>query len=222
MSTLIRRYRALLSSEVDDYFQDSDLVDHINDAKRSLVSTAIKLELDQPKRLGRSIRALNLLRVETTYNSLVFTPKNNFFQADLNVNGINPDNLLFIGAADSNRGLYMTELLANRRHEVNVGEIQPTEVQGYWYYFTDTTTDPDEKRIRIYAPAEDDTLVITVMHVKEPVVVTDTDEDLIDLPDRLIKAVCLKAAIDGANMEERTNTQNYLSMYQNELEVNLW
>lgn len=221
-STLLRRYRALLASVSDDYFDDPDCIDHINDAKKTIVSTAIKLEMDQPKKFGRSIRALNSLRVEQTYNTLSFTAVNGYHQADIDASNIEEDNLLYISAKTDTHQIICTEILENRRYEMNLGLIQPLSRQAYWRFFTDVTPDPDEEKIRLFFASNDASTEVSISYIKSPQPIDDTSEDLIDLPDRLIKAVMYRAVLDGANAEIRENAGNFLELYNSELETHLW
>lgn len=219
--TLIKRLRGILSSEVDDYFNEDDLLDYINEGYKSVISSAIKLETEQPEIGARSIRALDRLRYSETISLNPTDDYRTFKTADVDLDGLVDDVIfekeLYIGASVDDCGLGMSEISSTRKHKMDFGQLAPTAQQAYYEFVRD-----DEKStLRTYF-VDDSEVVLTIDFIAKPKLIESDDTELPELPDRLINAVVIKGALFGSTQEIRENRSDFDNLLQKEKAEHLW
>lgn len=218
--TLITRLKGILSSRKDDYFDDDDLLDYLNEAYKSVVSTAIKLELEQPEIGGRSIRALDRLRVHIDKSDITLEPFRNFykgeFDLDAEIQSGSFEKEFYVGATVDGCSLAMSEVVAARKHKMDFGHLRPTEQRGYYEFSGDTGS------VAVVYFTFQTSPIVHVDVIKKPGAIMTGGTVLPDLPDRLIHAVVLRAAIFGSVQEIRQNREDFMELYKNEITEHLW
>lgn len=73
--TLVEQVRSIVSAEVDDFFEDSSIVNHLNSGYNDVVSIALSRERTQTN----SLRALDSLRTEINITVTSKNPYGGFF-----------------------------------------------------------------------------------------------------------------------------------------------
>lgn len=220
---LITRLRGILASRTDDYFENDDLLDYLNEGYKAVVSTGVKLESDQPEIGGRSIRALDQLRVSVDISDVTLTKFRTFYTGNVDVNGATDMPVgklfmkeLYIGATQQDCRIPMSEITMSRKHKLDFGHLRPTQQQSY-YEFVGIA----DVIFKIYVPDRTAPTVHVTMFI-QPDALIITSETLPDLPDRLIHAVVLKAATFAGVQEIRENRDDYNNLFQTEITEHLW
>lgn len=211
---LVERLKGILSSKQDDYFDPSDLLDYLNEGYKSVVSTAIKTELQQPQTGGRSIRALDSLRHN---QPVTITPDDTYREfpiATIDLDGLVQNVLfekeLYIGVSC----VALSEIRAAQKHKWDFGQLKPTQQQGYYEFTTGN--------ILTFYFYDNKEYNGVISFIAKPTLMTSTSESLPELPDRLIHAVVTRAALMAGTQEIRENRGDYQSIYQGELTEHLW
>lgn len=215
---ILKRLRGQLSSEDDDYFQDTELLDYINEGYKSVASHAIKLEMGRPKKQGRSIRALDPLRTNDIVNNLSFDKERSYYVSKVNLSEELKGDFLdiqYVGADVSGNLIVMAEILRNLKYERAWGLLHPTERQGYYEY-------TGENEITVMMASKSSTTKLFFDYIKNVTAINDQTEELPELPSRLINAVIFKACILAGISELRENTESIASLYQSEIQTHLW
>lgn len=211
---LVQRLRGILSSKKDDYFDDIDLLDYLNEGYKSVVSTAIKQEMERSGPGGRSIRALDFLRQDTSFEVTVTTPYRDFYTGNLALNSIRPNadflTELYIGIP----GTTLTEIRSGNKSKLDFGQLKPTQQQGYFEFVR-------QDRMAFYLKDSGE-YVGQITFIRKPDLITESDTTIPDLPDRLIHAVVTRAALMAGTQEIRENRGDYQTLYQSEMAEHLW
>lgn len=217
--TLIARLRGILSSKTDDFFDDVDLLDYINEGYKAVYSRGISLEINQPKKGGRSIRALDKLRATTEKTGLSFSSFRTYKQVVIDISGDNIEQIAYVGALAGLEPILCTEIISSRKSELDWGLLFPTPQQGYYEFIQDS----DTSSIRfLFGQAAGSATKITIDYFKQITLLTDSAETLTQLPDRLIHAVVLKAAVFSGVQETRENAKSFKDLYDEEIRDHLW
>ena len=217
--TLITRLKGILSSRKDDYFEDDDLLDYLNEAYKSVVSTAIKLELEQPELSGRSIRALDKLRVALEVTGVEVAQFREYYTGIVDIDDELPGGAIFlkelyVGGMQDDCSFAMSEIVMARKHKMDFGHLRPTQQRSYYEFINGSN-------MKIYVPGPSSAEVhIDLIRKPEALVIGSTS--LPDLPERLIHGVVLRAAMMAATQEIRQNREDFGQLYQTELSEHLW
>jgi hypothetical protein len=231
-NNIVTQVRAALSSLTDDYFKDEHILDWANQAYTSVVSSAIKLELDQPLQGARSVRALDALRKKHTFSELEYEQFRSFFRVDVDIkqeieSQFKPMIELYLGGQRDGCGpVIVSEIVSSRKHRMDWGVMFPTPQQVFYERVTEETDDEGTpvmtKNIIFYVDQDDESLVINMDYIRQPRMLTEESESLPDLPDRLINAVVVKTALQAGVSERREGAENYQTLYDREIRENLW
>lgn len=217
---LVERVKGILSSKKDDYFDPLELLDYVNEGYKSVISSAIKLEMEQPEIGARSIRALDRLRHTEDVTDIDFSDFRGYHKGTVDLNTVVEDEVfekeLYIGATVSDCPLPMSEIIASRKHKMDFGHLFPTQQRGY-YEFTGQVN----SQLFVYVNSTSN-FTLHMSLIIAPSEITAVMETLPELPDRLIHAVVLRAALMGGVQEIRKNSGDYKELYQSELTEHLW
>lgn len=217
---LVTRLKGILSSRTDDYFHDDDLLDYLNEGYKSVISSAVKLEMEQPEIAGRSIRALDQLRHTEDVDDIVFTDFRGYYQGSLDLNTLAAGKVfekeLYIGATISDCPVPMSEVTSSRKHKMDFGHLIPTSQRAYYEF-----TGQANSQLLVYVSSTSG-FILHISFTVEPTLLTAASESLPDLPDRLIHAVVLRAALMAATQEMRENRADFQNIYQSEISEHLW
>lgn len=219
--TLLARLKGALAAKKDDFFDNEDLLDYLNAGKDSVFGAANKVELENVEKGGRQLRALDLLRKEHTETGLTFTAKGNYFVSEFAVESDFSD-LLYAGIDIDGSPVALTEIAATRINQLDWGVIKPTSYRAYYHFYADTSGADPVSTFRVFTAADTASTEVQVIYINQPSLLTIDSEDLGDLPDRLINAVVMRAALLASTQEIRENATNFAEIYKLELSENLW
>lgn len=203
--TLVDLTRQIISSEVDDYFDDDTIVFHLNNCVDDIISLALRQEFTS----NRGIRALDDLRASqavtitspTAYGS-VFTKSENkpsdFYE------------VLFVELGKV-QSVHVNKSSLNK---ILTGILVPTSNEYYHTIGNETFT--------FYLPTNV-SVSGSIDYIKEPPSILKVATELPSLPKRLKTAVVYGAAVKLLMQEKYTeNVQPFQATYNSQLQINLW
>jgi hypothetical protein len=133
MATLINRLRSVISSQIDDFFEDDILLFYLNRSQQRIVSTLASLE----QTTGKSLRSLDNLRTST--NITVTAPvliKDKIYQGFSTL----PSNVLQIQNILLDGNVPVREISTTKLNLVFEGNMIPTEIEHFYYILTENNT----------------------------------------------------------------------------------
>lgn len=220
MATIEQRVRSIYGAEEDDFFLTDAIVDSINDAYQKTISVLVKLE----KNRNESLRSLDQLRRKT--NILLdqaVEPENGYKKTNVPIPSDVHDFLYLSFVDDSlSKTIPMEELSTNRLIMLEVGNAMPSQAEMYYHRVGDSDAITPTPLIEVFGyDIVQNTDQIRLYYIKEPTIITQSDESLPELPRYLQQAIimdtCSRMAMkysDDDNMSEKFD-QKFLKEVNN-------
>jgi hypothetical protein len=205
MSTLIEKTRNIIAAEQDDFFEDSTILAHLNNALEYVVSIGLLKERTQTN----SIRALDTYRKITTLPVTNKTQKKEYFLGETT----KPNVLEFQQVLSDT--VPLKELTSNKLTSLNYGAAKVTPYEKYYNVETN--------KILIYT---DGTLNenITYYYIEPPVKLLSTDTQITGSMNKLESAILYYAAHRLIMQEtvRENQTNSFKSEALEQIEINLY
>lgn len=210
---LVDQLRVITSTVNDDFFEDSDLVDYLNQSKKEVASYYIDKERDRK----RSLRVLDSLRdsQEVSYSSATYTQLFDFYKTSIDL----PSGLLYINSIINNGTIPVREITFDKQTLLRIGHIQPSKGEHYYTHDLNGST----KILTVYTDTETNTSA-EIFGIKDISSLDQSSTELGDLPDRLERAVLYKSAMLMALEESQRNMDGtakaWGEMFAEQLQIN--
>lgn len=212
MAKLVQRVRQVVAAEDDDFFNAETILYYLNKAQDKVISYMV----NQEKKLGKSLRALDELKNVQNVTPTAGNPKGNYFEIDIDF----PSDLQQFVNLVYNKATILRELSGSKLYLLEWGNLVPTQYEGYFYITSVSGT----KTFRLYLHENPDGTSdeLDIFYIITPTEIADIDESLAELPDQLENAVIYGAAMMMAAQELSEGTKLYSTIYEEELQANLF
>lgn len=217
MNTLVEKVRFAVSAENDDFFRDSTIVEYLNRAQDRVISQLIMQETDA--KAGRTMRALDNLRYvkdDTTLTEDTNAGSADYIEQDVDITSIDAKEILYISFLKSGtQPVRAKELSSQDLMLLNWGNIKPSSYEAYYFV-------KGGDKVTLFADVIPASSVLWVHYIKKATDIASNTTTLAELPLQLENAVVYGACEMMAIQEQRENTANFASLYEEEIQLNAY